>query len=88
MPETTPPLSERPSRSSSPPADRIAVVVNGNARSVTGEVISTLDQILLGGDLFVSRRLEERPELARTIINRGYGTVLTARASPFPGSAF
>jgi diacylglycerol kinase family enzyme len=64
-------------RSVSPPPDRIAVVVNGNARSVTSEVISTLDQILLGGDLFVSRRLEEGPELARTIINRGYGTVLT-----------
>jgi diacylglycerol kinase family enzyme len=63
---------------SSPPAtDRIAVVVNGNARSVTNDVISTLDQILLGGDLFVSRRLEEGPELARTIVNRGYGTVLT-----------
>ena len=29
----------------------IAVVVNGNAKNVTAEVISTLDQILLGGDL-------------------------------------
>jgi diacylglycerol kinase family enzyme len=64
-------------RSAPPATDRIAVVVNGNARSVTSEVISTLDQILLGGDLFVSRRLEEGPELARTIVNRGYGTVLT-----------
>jgi diacylglycerol kinase family enzyme len=64
-------------RSAPPATDRIAVVVNGNARSVTNEVISTLDQILLGGDLFVSRRLEEGPDLARTIINRGYGTVLT-----------
>src|SRR3954464_4432739 len=66
-----------PPRSAPAATDRIAVVVNGNARSVTSEVISTLDQILLGGDLFVSRRLEEGPELARTIINRGYGTVLT-----------
>ncbi len=69
--------AEPTSRSAPPSADRVAVVVNGNARSVTSEVISTLDQILLGGDLFVSRRLEEGPELARTIINRGYGTVLT-----------
>ncbi|HVU01564.1 MAG TPA: diacylglycerol kinase family protein [Polyangiaceae bacterium] len=76
MSESRAPVSERP-RSAPPPTDRIAVVVNGNARSVTSEVISTLDQILLGGDLFVSRRLEEGPELARTIINRGYGTVLT-----------
>jgi diacylglycerol kinase family enzyme len=71
--------SDRPpaSRSTPPASDRIAVVVNGNARSVTSEVISTLDQILLGGDLFVSRRREEGPDLARLIINRGYGTVLT-----------
>jgi diacylglycerol kinase family enzyme len=60
-----------------PPSQRIAVVVNGNARSVTGEVISTLDQILLGGDLFVSRRLEDAADIARTIVSRGYGTVLT-----------
>lgn len=71
------PGADAPPRSLPPASDRIAVVVNGNARSVTTEVISTLDQILLGGDLFVSRRLEEGPELARTIINRGYGTVLT-----------
>jgi diacylglycerol kinase family enzyme len=77
MNETKSPASEAAPRSIQPASDRIAVVVNGNARSVTSEVISTLDQILLGGDLFVSRRIEEGPELARTIINRGYGTVLT-----------
>jgi diacylglycerol kinase family enzyme len=76
MPESEAPFSKRPSRPSSAP-DRIAVVVNGNARNVTSEVISTLDQILLGGDLFVSRRIEEGPELARTLLSRGYGTVLT-----------
>jgi diacylglycerol kinase family enzyme len=56
---------------------RIAVVVNGNAKSVTDEVISTLDQILLGGDLFVSRSLEEADEIAQVVVSRGYGTVLT-----------
>lgn len=60
-----------------PATDRIAVVVNGNARNVTADVISTLDRLLQGGDLFVSRRIEEGPEIARTIISRGYGTVLT-----------
>jgi diacylglycerol kinase family enzyme len=60
-----------------PPSQRIAVVVNGNAKSVTDEVISTLDQILLGGDLFVSRRLEDARDIARTLLDRGYGTVLT-----------
>ena len=60
-----------------PPSHRIAVVVNGNAKSVNDEVISTLDQILLGGDLFVSRRLEDAAEIAHTLVTRGYGTVLT-----------
>jgi diacylglycerol kinase family enzyme len=65
-------------KSGVPPAsERIAVVVNGNAKSVNDEVISTLDQILLGGDLFVSRRLEDAAEIARTLVHRGYGTVLT-----------
>jgi diacylglycerol kinase family enzyme len=59
------------------PSERIAVVVNGNAKSVTEDVISTIDQILKGGDLFVSRQIEEAPEIAQTIIDRGYGTVLT-----------
>jgi diacylglycerol kinase family enzyme len=57
--------------------ERIAVVVNGNAKNVTAEVISTLDQILLGGDLFVSRSLGEADEIAKVLVSRGYGTVLT-----------
>ncbi len=56
---------------------RIAVVVNGNAKSVTEEIIATLGDILAGGDLFVSRRVEEAKDIARTIVTRGYGTVLT-----------
>jgi diacylglycerol kinase family enzyme len=66
-----------PRPSSLPPAsERIAVVVNGNAKRVTAEVIDTLDQILDAGDLFVSRRIEEGRYIARTIVERGYGTVL------------
>jgi diacylglycerol kinase family enzyme len=56
---------------------RIAVVVNGNAKSVTAEVIETLDQILDSGDLFVSRRVEESEAIARTLVDRGYDTILT-----------
>ena len=59
------------------PSSRIAVVVNGNAKSVTQDVISTIDQILAGGDLFVSRHLDEASEIAETLIERGYTTVLT-----------
>src|SRR5262249_1950783 len=51
-------------------AQRIAVVVNGNAKSVTAEVIETLDQILDSGDLFVSRRVEESEQIARTLVDR------------------
>ncbi len=74
--ESTPPEGP-PAASPTPPQGRIAVVVNGNAQGVTGEVISTFDRILTGGDLFVSHRLQDVAEIARTIIARGYGTVLT-----------
>lgn len=60
-----------------PPSERIAVVVNGNAKSVNDEVIDTLDQLLNAGDLFISRRIEEGRQIARTLVERGYGTVLT-----------
>lgn len=83
-----PPMSDQSggaaSRSEGPPAagktgggGRVAVVVNGNAKSVTKEVIETLDQILDSGDLFVSRRVEESEGIARTLVDRGYGTILT-----------
>lgn len=64
-------------RVDAPRGGRLAVVVNGNAKSVTAEVIETLDQILDGGDLFVSRRVEESEAIARTLVDRGYGTILT-----------
>jgi diacylglycerol kinase family enzyme len=56
---------------------RVAVVVNGRAKSVNEEVISTLDRIMAGGDLFVSKSLSDAREIARLIIVRGYHTVLT-----------
>lgn len=58
-------------------AERIAVVVNGNAKGVDDEVIASVDQILRGGDLFVSKSLDEAREIARLLVARGYGTVLT-----------
>ncbi len=57
---------------------RVAVVVNGRARNVTEEVISTLHQMVSeGGDLFISRSLEDAREIAKTLLVRGYDTVLT-----------
>jgi len=66
-----------PAESAAPAPPRIAVVVNGNAKSVNDEVISTLDRILAGGDLFVSRQLSDLREIAKTVLGRGYSTVLT-----------
>lgn len=61
-----------------PPAPRrIAVIVNGNAKSVTDEVVATLDHILDAGDLFVSRSVEDGAKFAKTVVDRGYDTVLT-----------
>jgi diacylglycerol kinase family enzyme len=57
--------------------DHVAVVVNGRARHVTKDVVATLDQIVQGGDLFVSRSLAEGRDIARLIVERGYRTVLT-----------
>lgn len=55
----------------------MAVVVNGNARAVTESLVHVLEQIIRSGDLFVSRTLEEGEEIASTVAERGYGTVLT-----------
>jgi diacylglycerol kinase family enzyme len=57
--------------------DRVAVVVNGNARRVSEDLVEVLDQIVQSGDLFVSRDLAEAERIARTIAERGYRTVLT-----------
>ena len=58
-------------------ADRVAVIVNGNAKQVTDELVQTLDQLVQSGDLYVSRSLEEGRDIARTIVDREYRTVLT-----------
>src|SRR3954466_1923349 len=76
---SSPYSAERPSdpAASGASEQRIAVVVNGNAKNATLDVISTLDQILSGGDLFVSRKLSDARHIAKTLVARGYGTVLT-----------
>jgi diacylglycerol kinase family enzyme len=57
--------------------DRVAVVVNGNAKGVTEDLVAILDQIVQSGDLLVSRSLEEGRDIARMIVERGYPTVVT-----------
>jgi diacylglycerol kinase family enzyme len=60
-----------------PLSNKVAVVVNGNAKSVTEDVIATLDGILSAGDLFVSRHIDEAAAIATMVLDRGYDTVLT-----------
>jgi diacylglycerol kinase family enzyme len=72
----------RSSGTSNPPYwntafDKVAVVVNGNARGVTDDIVRILDQIVESGDLFVSRSMVEGRDIARAIAERGYRTVLT-----------
>ena len=57
--------------------ERFAVVVNGNAKRVTDDLIAILDEIVRSGDLFVSRSLEEGKDIAARIVARGYPLVLT-----------
>ena len=61
----------------SAPGDRVAVVVNGNARRVTEDLVEILDELVKSGDLFVSRSLEEGQDIAKRIVNRDFRTVLT-----------
>lgn len=58
-------------------SERIAVVLNESAKSVTREVIATIRRHLKNGDVFTSSRIDEATRIAETIIARGYGTVLT-----------
>lgn len=60
-----------------PTDPRFAVVVNGNAKGVNRRVISSLDRALHRDDLFLSRRPEDSAGIVRTVVDRGYGTVLT-----------
>jgi len=58
-------------------AARVALVLNGNAKSVTPELIARLERGVERGDVFVSRSLKEASDIASTIVDRGYDTVLS-----------
>ncbi|MBT8468746.1 MAG: hypothetical protein KJN97_08355 [Deltaproteobacteria bacterium] len=58
-------------------ADRVAVVLNGNARQVTDELVESFDRLVGRGDLFLSRSLDEAHGIALDIVESGYPVVLT-----------
>jgi diacylglycerol kinase family enzyme len=57
--------------------DRVAVVLNGNARQVTDELIESIDRLVGSGDLFLSKSLDEAQGIAHHIVDAGYPVVLT-----------
>ncbi len=57
--------------------DRVAVVLNGNARQVTDELVRSFDQLVGSGDLFLSQSLDEAHGIALEIVESGYPVVLT-----------
>lgn len=65
------------SRVVSSKAERVAVVLNGNARQVTDELVESFDQLVGAGDLFLSRSLGEAHGIASEIVDSGYPVVLT-----------
>ena len=58
-------------------SDRVAVVLNGNARQVTDQLVESFDQVVGSGDLFISRTLDEAHGIALAIVDAGYPVVLT-----------
>ncbi len=61
-----------------PRRNRVAVVLNGNAKAVTERVIRDVRGLLRDGPsgLYVSRSIEESEFIARSIVKRGFDVVL------------
>lgn len=57
-------------------AARLALVVNGNARSVSAGLLETIARLVGDGDLFVSHHADESEAIARTLVERSYDTIL------------
>jgi diacylglycerol kinase family enzyme len=59
------------------PDERVAVLLNANAKSVTESLRRELENFVPPEDVFYSRTLDDAQGIARTVIDRGYRTVLT-----------
>ena len=66
------------SSASSPYAHKIAVVLNVNARSVTPASVVITEDIVGKENVFVTTSVEDNDLAARTIVDRGYGTIVPA----------
>src|SRR4030088_24764 len=59
------------------PNERVAVLLTANAKSVTESLRRELENFIPPEDVFYSRTLDDAQGIARTVIDRGYRTVLT-----------
>src|SRR6266566_1408627 len=57
--------------------ERVAVLLNANAGAVTDRLRRELENFVPPEDIFYSRTLEDARGIARTVLERGYATVLT-----------
>lgn len=71
-----PRLGLSPLPSVSPDPNKVAVLLNRNARKVSDKLARRVEEIVGTGNLFYSRSLEEAEAYAREIVQRGYGTVV------------
>jgi diacylglycerol kinase family enzyme len=55
----------------------VAVLLNGNAKSVSDRLRRELENFVPRKDLFFSRSFDDARKIARTVLERGYQTVLT-----------
>src|SRR5437773_5000041 len=58
-------------------ADRVAVLLNANARSVSEDLKRELENFVPPEDLYYSRSFEDARSISRQVLERGYRTVLT-----------
>ncbi|HUJ29467.1 MAG TPA: diacylglycerol kinase family protein [Myxococcales bacterium] len=58
-------------------AERVAVLLNANARNVSEALKRELENFVPPEDLFYSRSFDDARTIARSVIDRGYRTVLT-----------
>jgi diacylglycerol kinase family enzyme len=58
-------------------SERVAVLLNANARAVSESLKRELENFVPAEDLFYSRCFEDARSIARQVLDRGYATVLT-----------
>ena len=66
--------------------ERVAVLLNANAKSVSEKLRRELENFVPPEDLFYSRSFEDARRIARTVVDRGY-TPSSPAAATAPSSA-